>query len=188
MKARKDWITLPLMVVFVLVAAQGVCMADTSSPWKHDTMTGKVIAVDQDAREITLKDWTGTTITFAVDPKVKELGNVAVGEKVTGRFCISYTTDFRRPTAQEMEMPYVGLGETVAEPDDVTPGTRVKVYRDVMNVKGMDTNVGMISLKNSRGETLTVFDAGHCLIDKAKVYNTLIATYTQPLIVSIENR
>lgn len=187
MKARKDWITLPLMVVFVLVAAQGICLADTSRPWKHYTVTGKVVAVDQDAREITLKDWTGSTITFAVDPKVGGLGTIAVGEKVTGHYCIAYTTDFRRPTAEELETPFVGLGETVAEPDDATPGTRVRLFRDVMSINGIDTNVGMINLKNSRGETLTVFDAGHNLIDKARVYKTLIATYTQPLIVSIEN-
>jgi len=187
MKAMKDWIALPLMVVFVLIAAQDVCLADTSRPWKHYTITGKVVAVDQDAREITLKDWTGTTITFAVDPKVEGLGTIAVGEKVTGHYCMAYTTDFRQPTALEKETPFVGLGETIAEPDDVTPGTKVKVFKDVMRVKGVDTNVGMISLKNSRGETLTVFDAGHNLIDRANACSTVIATYTEPLIVSIEN-
>jgi len=185
MNTIKSRIAVPLMVLFVMIAAQGVCLADTTGAWHSGIITGKVIAVDQDAREITLRDWTGSTITFAVDQKVDQLGAIAVGDRVTGHYGISYTTEFRRPTTQEMKTPFVALGQTDAALEDATPGTRVKVFRDVMSVKGVDTNVGMISLKHSQGETLTVFDRN--LLNKAKIYDTVIATYTEPLIVSIEN-
>jgi len=182
MKTTKSRIAVPLMVLFVMIAAQGICLADT---WHSSTIRGKVVSVDQAAREITLKDGMSNTITFAVDPKVDQFEAIAVGDRVTGHYCVAYTTEFRRPTAQEKETPFVALGERDAAFEDATPGTRVKVYRDVMSVKAVDTNVGMICLKHSKGNDLTVFNGN--LLDKAKVYKTVIATYTEPLLVSIEN-
>ena len=184
MKTTKSRIAVPLMVLFVMIAAQGICLADTTGAWHSSIIRGKVVSVDQAAREITLKDGLGNTITFAVDPKVEQLDAIAVGDRVTGHYGVAYATDFRQPTAQEKETPFVALGETDAALEDATPGTRVKVFRDVMSVKGVDTNVGMISVKNSQGKPLTVFDGN--LLDKAKVYSTVIATYTEPLLVSIE--
>ena len=185
MNTIKSRIALPLMVLFVMIAAQGVCQADTTGAWHSSIISGKVIAIDQDAREITLKDGMGNIITFAVDRKVDQLGAIAVGDRVTGHYGIAYTTEFRRPTTQEMKTPFVALGKTDAALDDATPGTRVKMFKAVMRVKGVDTNVGMISLENLQGDMLTVFDRN--LLNKAKIYDTVIATYTEPLIVSMEN-
>jgi len=185
MKTTKSRIAVPLMVLFVMIAAQGISLADTTGAWHSSVIRGKVVSVDQAAREITLKDGLGSTITFAVDPKVENLDAIAVGDRVTGHYGVAYTTDFRRPTAQEKKTPFVALGERDAALEDATPGTRVKVFRDVMSVKAVDTNVGMICLKHSKGNDLAVFNGN--LQDKAKVYSTVIATYTEPLMVSIEN-
>lgn len=187
MSNTKKGIGVSLMVLFMMISAQGICWADNMiGTWHHETIKGVVVAIDRNTREITVKDWTGGKMTFAVDGKVGQLDNIAMGDSVTGQYCIAYNADFRSPTYKERKLPFVILGETEVELEDATPGTRVRVFRDVMNIKGVENNVGMIFLTSSQGEPITVYDG--TLKEKAKVYNTVIATYTEPLILSIKNR
>lgn len=184
MNIMKRGATLSLMALFAVIAAQGICQAETLEAWHYKTMHGKVIAVDQNARKITLKNMTGSKITFSVDPKVDRLDSIAVGDHVTGRYCVAYNADFRRPTDQEIKNPHEALGEIEAASNYATPGIKVKMFKDVVSAKVVDANVGLIALENSKGDTFATLDSN--LMDKAKTYGAAIVTHTEPLIVSIK--
>src|SRR5437870_5712033 len=53
------------------------------------TVTAKVLAIDQEKREVTLKGPLGNEVTFVVDQRVKRLNEVKVGDEVTADYYIS---------------------------------------------------------------------------------------------------
>ncbi len=184
-----------ILVAFCMAFAQGE--ANAEDVWQHNTMTGEVVEINPDAREITLEDSLRNKVTFAVDTKITNFEEFAVGDKVVADYYVSLAKEIRQPTEDEMKTPFMELEETEAAPPMASPkaGT-LKMYRAVATVSSTDRAQQIIQFDGPRGNVVKVRasnpkwlgspqDAEKPLV---KVGDTVIFTYTEPLIVSIKKR
>lgn len=198
MKRKKELMIIGLgfiLVALVMVLAQGEANAEEA--WKHNTIMGEVVEINPDAREITLTDSLKNTITFAVDTKITNFEEFAVGDKVEADYYISMAKEIRKPTEDEKKTPFMELEETEAAPPMASPkaGT-LKMYRAVATVNSTDRAQQIIQLEGPKGGMVKVQasnpkwlgspkDVEEPLIKKG---DTVIFTYTEPLITSIKKR
>src|SRR4030095_8168198 len=74
------------------------------------SVTATVEALNLDKREMTLKGPLGDSVTVTVDPAVKRLNEVKVGDEVTAKYYVSIAAELREPTEAEKKNPLV-IGE-----------------------------------------------------------------------------
>lgn len=185
-----------LLAAFVMVFMQGVSVAAGPSPWQTKTMMGDVIEVDQDARVIVLKDALNNEITFAVDDNVKNLEEIAAGDSVIADYYVSLCTDIRKPTEEEKETPWMELDETSELPPMCSlKAGGLKMYRAVATVSGTDRFLQMIQFKGPRGNVFNVKATNPSWLGgdegqqpMIKVGDTVVVTYTDPLIIALTKK
>jgi hypothetical protein len=184
-----------LLMAFVMTFMQSVSQAAAPEAWQHKTILGEVVEINLDAREITLMDKLKNQITFAVDTKVKNLGEIAVGNKVAADYYISLAKEMRRPTAEEKKTPFMVLDETETAPPMSSPKAGgLKQFKAVATISGTDRFLQMIQLEGPRGNIVTVrasnpnWLGGGDMSPEVRVGDTVIVTYTQPLIISLEKK
>jgi hypothetical protein len=151
------------------------------------TTTAKVEAIDQAKREVTLKDDLGNTQTFIVGPAVKRLNQVKVGDLVTADYYVSIAAELREPTAAEREKPLqilegAGRAPTTSDPA-VGGGRQIKA---VCTVEGLDRQTETVKIKGPLGRYLTVRVVDPSRLEKVRIGDTVVATYTEALAVSLE--
>jgi hypothetical protein len=183
-----------LLAAFVMVFMQVEAKA-AEETWQHKTILGEVVEINLDAREITLMDKLNNQITFGVDTKVKNFEEIAVGDKVAADYYISLAKEMRRPTAEEKKTPFMVLDETETAPPMSSPKAGgLKQFKAVATISGTDRFLQMIQLEGPRGNIVTVrasnpnWLGGGDMSPEVRVGDTVIVTYTQPLIISLEKK
>lgn len=160
---------------------------DAREVGKIVTTTATVTAVDPNKREITLKDSKGNEVTFAVDKSVTRLKEVKVGDKVRAEYYVSIASEIRPPTAEEKDNPLTVLETTAKAPKGTTPARgALRQIRAVVTVENIDRDAETATIKGPRGNTLTVKALDPARLDRVKVGDTVIVTYTEALAVSLE--
>jgi len=177
-----------LMALFVVLFFSSICLAADESgaatTWKTKTFDGKVTAIDVNAREITIKKGSNEA-TFAVDKKVENLSEFAVGNKVSAKFYISVASDVRKPTAEEKKSPFVELNETTPLPAEASPGSSVKMYQAVVTVLSWDPGNGVLYVKGPKGKRFWLTPST-ALKQSVETGSQVIVKYSQPYIISIK--
>jgi hypothetical protein len=66
------------------------------------------------------------------------------------------------------------------------PGPEMKLYKNVVTVKNVDRSHGIISVREARGGLLTVRVSKDSLLENIRQGDTMIVTYTEPLLISLK--
>lgn len=150
------------------------------------TVTATVEAIDPVRREATLKGPLGNTVIFAVDPRVKRLEEVKVGDQVQADYYISVAGELRPPTPEEEKNPFVALGAVGKAPAGTAPAAGgLRAFRVVTTVEGLDRPSRTATLKGPRGNYLTVRVADPERLTQARIGDHVVVTYTEALAVSL---
>ncbi len=150
------------------------------------TVTATVEAIDPPRREVTLKGPLGNTVIFVVDPRVKRLDEVKVGDRVQADYYISVAGELRPPTPDEEKNPFVALGAVGKSPAGSAPAAGgLRVFRVVTTVEGLDRPSRTATLKGPRGNFLTVRVADPARLTQARIGDHVVVTYTEALAISL---
>jgi len=178
------------MVLLVILCFQSACLAADEFkdiPWVLRTATAEVVAINANAMEITLKGSFGNYVTTcAVDKKVKNLSTFAVGDKIRAEFYMSLASEVRKPTPEEKKTQFVKLDETSPLPPNATPGSVVKMFRNLVTVKIYDPLTGFLVVKNSKGNEFWINTVSQSFRTKVAAGDVVVVKYSPPYIIALK--
>jgi hypothetical protein len=154
--------------------------------WVPRDINSKITAINVKAMEITLKTSRGKLVTFAVDKSVKDLSTFAVGDKVKARYYMSLAAEVRKPTPAEKKTPLVKLDETCPLPPRATPGSEIKMFRDVVTIKDYEPDLGFLLIKKSDGKEEWVNTSNQAFPVSVEIGNIVVMKYSQPYIIALK--
>ena len=176
--------------LFVLSIAAGGWAASMEEPPSWQTTmaveeTATVQAVDQSTRMVTLKWPKGNVITFKAGDEVRNLAQVQVGDEVK----FSYKESLAVRVLKEGEaFPAAGDSPVMyrARPGDEPAGAIGTKTTVNATITAIDKAEKTASLKLGDGKSVTVTPRDPKNLDKVKVGDRLVITYTELYAVKVE--
>ncbi len=153
------------------------------------TRTGAVVAhvraIDYGGRELTLHAEDGRVQKFHVAPEVRNLERINVGDRVNLRFREGLVLRYQ-PAGQEDATPEARNEVTPRGKGDVLAGTEVIRTRGTVTVTAVDPAARTTTLRGSDGKVWVVKAGPGLGMEKVKVGDRFIATYSAALAVSVD--
>jgi len=167
-------------------AAKGAAPAEQPRVVKERAavMTATVQAIDLNTRIVTLKGPKGEVRDIKVGEEAVNLPQVKVGDLVTVKYYESLAIEVIKPGAVS------GAGEKSAivraKPGEMPGGMAARQSTVTATVTAIDKKKGTISLKGPEGKTVVAKAEDPRNLDKVKVGDELMITYTEALAISVE--
>jgi hypothetical protein len=184
-----------LVLPFALLASGAFAQTEIGRPAlrREDailvSITATVQAVDMDKREVTLKGALGNTVTLVVDKRVKRLDEVKVGDQVTADYYVSFAAELREPTPEEKASPLMVLGTKGKAPPGTDPAAGgLRMFKVVTTVEGLDRPTQSLTVKGPMGNYVTARVARPETLEKLRLGDNIVITYTEALAVSLEKK
>ena len=179
-------------VVLMLSLATGVFAQATqgSSPTgvvreREAVMTATVVAVDLQNRYVTLKGEDGEVRDIKVGEEAVNLPQVKVGDLVTVKFYESIAVEVIKPGTA------MGAGEKTAivraKPGEMPGGMVAKQVSVTAIIMAIDKQKSAMTLKGPEGKLVNVKVQDPANLEKVKVGDELMITYTEALAISVEH-
>ena len=151
------------------------------------TMSAKVLDIDRNKRELTLKTSAGEVNTVTVDQAVKRFDEIKKDDQVNVKYLLSMVAELREPTPEEKENPIlISAGETKV-PTTAPPSVKsLRLTRAVATVEGLQRPTRLVTLKGPRGKYMTVRATDPKRMEKLHLGDTIVVTFTEALAVSVE--
>jgi len=190
----KKGLVVAAAVVFMLSLATGVFAQATkgATPVEQPrvvkeraaVMTATVQAIDLNTRIVTLKGPKGEVRDIKVGEEAVNLPQVKVGDLVTVKYYESLAIEVIKPGAVS------GAGEKSAivraKPGEMPGGMAARQSTVTATVTAIDKKKGTISLKGPEGKTVVAKAEDPGNLNKVKVGDELMITYTEALAISVE--
>ena len=148
-------------------------------------MTATVVAIDLQTRIVTLKGEDGEVRDIKVGEEAVNLPQVKVGDLVTVKFYESIAVEVIKPGT------VMGAGEKTAivraKPGEMPGGMVAKQVSVTATITGIDKQKSTITLKGPEGKLNTVKVQDRANLEKVKVGDDLMITYTEALAISVEH-
>src|SRR5512136_1142969 len=147
-------------------------------------MTATVQAIDLNTRIVTLKGPKGEVRDIKVGEEAVNLPQVKVGDLVKVKYYESLAVEVMKPGTVS------GAGEqsaiVKAKPGEMPGGMAARQSTVTATVTAIDKKKGTISLKGPEGKTVIAKAEDPKNLDKVKVGDELMITYTEALAISVE--
>ena len=147
---------------------------------------GRVKALDLEKRLVTLSDASGGEAAFVADAGVRNLAQVKVGDEVVGKLMESVVLEVREPTAEELASG-AAIVEVAAKapPGEKPAGVFVRQIAAVLTIDAIDAAAGTATLRGPAGNTRVVPVRDRRNLERVKVGDTVVATYTEALSLEV---
>jgi hypothetical protein len=150
-------------------------------------ITASVEAINYDNREVTLRGPLGNKVTFVADKRIKRLNEIKVGDDVTADYYISVAAELRKPTPEEEKNPIVLLDAAGKAPPGTSPAAGgLRRFKVVTTIEGLDRPTRTITVKGPLGNYFTTRVADISNLEKMRIGENIVVTYTEALAVSLE--
>lgn len=180
------------MIVLAVVCCGGAAAQTpaASIPRKVEeliTITARVQAVDVAKREITIKGPLGNTSTYIVDPAVKRITEVKVGDRIQLDYYISMAAEIRKPTPEEEKQPLTIVDAGGKADQDAAPAVGgLRTIKVVATVEGLDRPTQTVTLKGPQGNFRTVRVADPAVLTGLTLDQKVVVTCTEAVAISLE--
>ncbi len=148
-------------------------------------MTATVVAIDLQKRIVTLKGPDGEVRDIKVGEEAVNLPQVKVGDLVTVKFYESIAVEVIKPGTA------AGAGETSAivraKPGEMPGGMAVRQVSVTATITAIDKQKSNMTLKGPEGKLNVVKVQDPANLEKVKVGDELLITYTEALAISVEH-
>jgi len=142
----------------------------------------RVKSIDLKKRLVTLSDDSGGEATFRADEAVKNLPQVKVGDVVEGELVEAVVIELRQATPEEAAAGItIAEAAATAEPGQKPAGLFVRELKAVLTIEAIDKQAGTVTLRGPAGNTRVVPVRDRSNLDRAKVGDTVVVTYTESL-------
>ena len=176
-----------LSLVFVVFLLAGGCATNQEKPTversRMEQMTATVEALDLANRMVTLRGPQGNVVRLRVDESVKNLPQVKVGDQVVAKYYESVAVRMAEPGDP---VATAASGVTTAKPGEMPAGVTSKQVSVTASVEAIDKMTPSITLKGPEGNVVTVRVVDPKNLEKVKVGDKLLITYTEALAISVE--
>jgi len=148
-------------------------------------MTATVVDIDLQKRIVTLQDQEGDVRDFFVGEEAVNLPQVKIGDIVTIKFLESVAVEVVKPG----ESAAAGENTTIvrAKPGEMPAGMITHQTAITATVKAIDKEAGTVSLMGPAGKTVRVRVEDPANLDKVKVGDELLITFTEARAISVEH-
>jgi hypothetical protein len=148
-------------------------------------MTATVVAIDLQKRIVTLKGDDGEVRDIKVGEEAVNLPQVKVGDLVTVKFYESIAVEVIKPGT------VAGAGERSAivraKPGEMPGGMAARQVSVTATIMAIDKQKSTITLKGPEGKVATAKVQDPANLEKVKVGDELMITYTEALAISVEH-
>jgi hypothetical protein len=152
---------------------------------REAVMTATVVAVDLQNRYVTLKGPDGALRDIKVGEEAVNLPQVKVGDLVTVKFYESIAVEVIKPGTA------MGAGEKTAivraKPGEMPGGMVAKQVSVTAIIMAIDKQKSAMTLKGPEGKLVNVKVQDPANLEKVKVGDELMITYTEALAISVEH-
>ncbi len=147
-------------------------------------MTAKIVAIDHDARLITLEDEDGEVETVLAGPEVKRFDELKVGDKVTFRYYESLVTSIRKPGDAA---PVASGDPTLVRGTGPKPSaTMSQQLTATVTITELDPKVGSVTVKTEEGKTMSFQVDDKKNLKGVKVGDRVDITYTAAVMITVK--
>ena len=147
----------------------------------------EVVGIDLETRELVLELPTGEPLTTILDPAVRRVDGVAVGDLLGVSYIAAVAFELREPTEEELANPWVeGVEAGIADDDAPPAGAMMSAVRAVCTIEGMNRLLGTVMILDSNGDTHIVGDVSAERIESLRIGQPVVITFAQALAIGIE--
>jgi Cu/Ag efflux protein CusF len=147
-------------------------------------MTAEIVAIDKDARIVTLQDEDGEIEDVVCGPEVKRFDELKVGDKVTFRYYESIVSQIRKP-GESAPAPS-GAPTLVRGTGPKPSGTLSQQMSATVTITGLDAKVPSVTVKTAEGRTMSFKIADKKNIEGVKVGDKVDITYTAAVMITVK--
>lgn len=149
--------------------------------------TASVESINYDTREVSLLGPRGNTVTFTVDPAVKRLAEISVGDVVRVDYYVSVVTELRQPTPEEIENPVEVVAASGLAPAEDAPGVMgARQLKVVATIEGLDVPTQSLTVMGPMGNLFTAMVKDPAELKKLRLGEPIVLTFTEALAISLE--
>jgi Cu/Ag efflux protein CusF len=146
--------------------------------------TAEIVAIDGDARLITLEDEDGFIEEIYAGPEVKRFNELKVGDKVTFRYYESLVSHIRKPG--DPAPTSSGQPTLVRGTGPKPSGTLSQQVTATVTITEMDANVPSVTVKDEDGRTLSFKIVDKKNLEGVKVGDQVDITYTAAVMITVK--
>jgi hypothetical protein len=148
------------------------------------TETFTIVAIDYQARLITLKDKDGLTETIYAGPDVQRFAELKAGDTVTFRYYESIVYQIQKPGSTP---PPAGGDVTAVRSTGPRPGGTVsRQMTATVTLQAIDLKVPSVTIKTDDGSVSSFKVEDRKNLEGVKVGDRVQITYTQALAISVQ--
>lgn len=147
------------------------------------TTTATVEAVDMAERSVRMKTAQGDSIVVHAANEVNNLDQVKVGDLVAVEYYESLAVRMAKPGESKAESTEVKMS---SQPGDTPAGAAARQTTITADILAIDKAEHTVTLKGQDGTTVTVDVTEPENLEKVKVGDTIVMTYTEAVAMSIQ--
>jgi hypothetical protein len=186
-----------VLAVLVMVWSSGCAKRAPAPPPPREPVSVKreqvlttmatVEQIDHATRMVTLRREDGHKFVFRAGEDVRNLPQVQVGDQVIATYYEGIAAEVRPPTDDERTNPKALIQASGRAPLGEMPGAAsARSVRVVATITGIDRAGERVTLTGPGGESTTVKVRDPSNIDKVRVGDPVVITYTEAVGISVE--
>jgi Cu/Ag efflux protein CusF len=147
--------------------------------------TEEVVAIDHDARLVTLENSEGESDTFYAGPEIKRFDELKVGDKITFRYQESLVTSIRKPGGPA---PKIATGApSLMRGKGAKPSASAAQQLNVtVTLTEIDAKAPSVTVKTEEGRKMSFKVADKKNLEGYKVGDKVDITYTAAVIITVK--
>jgi Cu/Ag efflux protein CusF len=183
------------LAVLVMMCSSGCATREPAPPRepvsvKREQVISTMATVEQidhKTRMVTLRREDGDKLIFRASEEIRNLPQVQVGDHVVASYYEAIAAEVRPPTDEERANPRATTRAGGRAPVGEMPAAAVaQSTRVVATITGIDRNTDHVTLTGPEGTTTTVKARDPRNLDKVKVGDPVVITYTEAVGISVE--
>jgi hypothetical protein len=144
-----------------------------------------VVAINHKTRHVTLRGPEGNTVSFVVDPSVRNFKQIHKGDVVVVTYYESIAARVLKPGEGKVGITAADEIER-AEPGQLPSGTAASTTTITAKITAIDKPHQTVTLMGPRGNSKTIKVLHPENLDKVKVGDLVQITYTESLAIAVE--
>jgi hypothetical protein len=181
-------ITLLALAAFVVVPMSAkAAQVQTAEFQASISETSTIVAIDAEAKSVTLAGPEGDEFTLTIDPENVYLSNLTLGQEVTTTQAINIVAELRAPLEEELAEPFVMEVDTGSNNNINDPAASLNTkIRMVATITAHDKEAGTATLTGPNGRSMVVNPTDPKVEKHLKVGKTVIIFYTSLRIIKLD--
>jgi hypothetical protein len=159
---------------------------DVRDMMKEVTISAQVTAIDQKNRIVTIKGPEGNEFAVMVDQRVRNLGQVKVGDMVDITYIQSVALDFQKGDGIRMATQTVAADRSAV--GQLPGGAAMKQTTMVSNIWAVDQAKGTVMVRGPFGHFTEVKLKDPSMLNGVKVGDQMKMTITQALATAVQRK